>query len=95
MARVVSRDKSMAQIQLDSGERVLISCTQTEIAIFKLTFFGFIPSTKIWKGDTNSFLDKVYSTGGHTLFALDPVQYLIDRVMGFSSISEIRNKFTT
>ena len=38
----------MAQVELHNGERVLISFTKDEVAIFKLVFFGFIPLYKIW-----------------------------------------------
>ena len=48
---------TFAQIKLDDGKRILVSFTQTEIAIFKLAFGGMIPTGKIFKHDIGEFLD--------------------------------------
>ncbi len=48
---------TFAQIRLDDGKRILVSFTQTEIVIFKLTFGGTIPRGKIFKHDISEFLD--------------------------------------
>lgn len=48
---------TFAQIRLDDGKRILVSLTQTEIAIFKLAFGGFIPIGKIFKHNISEFLD--------------------------------------
>ncbi len=48
---------TFSQIQLDDGKRILVSFTQTEIAIFKLAFKGSTPTGKIFKHDINEFLD--------------------------------------
>ncbi len=48
---------TFAQIKLDDGKRILVSFTQTEIAILKLAFGGMIPTGKIFKHDISEFLD--------------------------------------
>lgn len=42
---------TFAQIKLDDGKRILVSFTQTEIAIFKLASGGMIPTGSIFKHD--------------------------------------------
>ncbi|MFA4880718.1 MAG: hypothetical protein WC650_03800 [Candidatus Doudnabacteria bacterium] len=48
---------TFSQIRLDDGKRILVSFTQTEIAILKLTFGGMIPTGNIFKHDMSEFLD--------------------------------------
>lgn len=48
---------TFSQIRLDDVKRILVSFTQTEIAIFKLAFGGSIPTGKIFKHDISEFLD--------------------------------------
>lgn len=48
---------TFSQIKLDDGKRILVSFTQTEIAILKLAFRGMIPTGKIFKHDISEFLD--------------------------------------
>ncbi len=48
---------NFAQIRLDDGKRILVSFTQTEIAILKLVLGGSIPTGKIFKHDISEFLD--------------------------------------
>ena len=53
---------TFSQIKLVDGNKILISLTQTEIAIFKVGFLG-IPKGTIWKHDMYSFLDFIYPNG--------------------------------
>lgn len=48
---------TFSQIKLDDGKRILVSLTQTEIAIMKLAFGGMIPTGSIFKHDISEFLD--------------------------------------
>lgn len=48
---------TFSQIKLDDGKRILVSFTQTEIAILKLAFGGMIPTGNIFKHDISEFLD--------------------------------------
>lgn len=50
---------TFAQIKLDDGKRVLISFTQTEVAVLKLIFGGNIPTGKIWKFGALDYVEKV------------------------------------
>lgn len=48
---------TFSQIKLDDGKRILVSFTQTEIAILKLVFGGIIPTGNIFKHNISEFLD--------------------------------------
>lgn len=48
---------TFSQIRLDDGKRILVSLSQTEIAIMKLAFGGMIPTGNIFKHDISEFLD--------------------------------------
>jgi hypothetical protein len=48
---------TFAQIRLGDGKRILVSFTQTKIAILKLAFGGMIPTGNIFKHDISEFLD--------------------------------------
>ena len=48
---------TFSQIRLDDGKRILVSFTQTEVAILKLAFGGMIPTGNIFKHDISEFLD--------------------------------------
>jgi len=53
---------TFSQIKLDDGNKIMVSLTQTEIAIFKVGFLG-IPKGTLWKQDMDSFLDVIYPQG--------------------------------
>jgi hypothetical protein len=97
--RVITKNQSMAQVRLDSGERVLVSFTQNEVAIFKLGFFGFVPLYKIWKSslDPQAVLDINPLNHPHAIAvnwvrSFDPVQSAIDDVLTFRSIAEMKER---
>ena len=48
---------TFSQIKLGDGKRILVSLTQTEIAILRLAFGGNIPIGKIFKHNVSEFLD--------------------------------------
>lgn len=48
---------TFCQLKLDDGKRVLISFTQTEIAIIKLGLGGIIPRGNVFKHDIEEFLE--------------------------------------
>lgn len=48
------------QIKFDDGKRILISLTQAEIKIFKMKFFGGIPSDTIFEITTLDLFSKKY-----------------------------------
>ncbi len=53
---------TFSQIKLDDGSKIMISLTQTEIAIFKVGFLG-IPKGTLWKYNMDRFLDIIYPEG--------------------------------
>lgn len=78
-----------SQIKLDSGERVLSSMAANEIKIFKLKFFGAIPSATIWEyPDLFGFFDLLTANGysGH------PLDVLVEKVKKFNSIDHLQNE---
>jgi len=48
---------TFAQIKLDDGKRILVSFTQTEIAILKLGLGGMIPKGSVFKHSIEEFLE--------------------------------------
>jgi len=95
MARVITQNASMAQLQLDSGERILISLTRKEIGFFKLGFFGFIPMYQIWGGSIDDYNRGPYKPASFTMFALNPVRYLIEDLSQFRSIEEMQKRLSS
>ncbi len=78
-----------SQIKLDSGERVLISIAANEIKIFKLKFFGAIPSGTVWEyPDLFGFFDLLTTNGysGH------PLDVLVEKVKNFNSIDHLQTE---
>lgn len=51
------RSGTFSQIKLDDGKRILVSLTQSEIAVMRLAFFGSIPTGSIFKHNISEFLD--------------------------------------
>ena len=82
---------TFSQIKLDDGKRVLISMTQTEVAIFRLKFFGNIPSGTIWKHDIFDYLEKMTKRVGSE--DSTPLKVAVDIVLECKSIDEIAPKF--
>lgn len=78
-----------SQIKLDSGERVLISIAADEIKIFKLKFFGVIPSGTIWKyPDLFGFFDLLQANGSSE----HPLDVLVEKVKNFNSVVQLQNE---
>ncbi|TSC89137.1 MAG: hypothetical protein G01um10143_518 [Parcubacteria group bacterium Gr01-1014_3] len=55
------QDKKFCQIELDNGERILISVAQSGVKIFKL-FFGIIPIKTIYQADLKTAVDLFMET---------------------------------
>jgi len=82
---------TFSQIKLDDGKRILVSFTQKELAIFKLTL-GAIPVGKIFKHDISEFLDffsvkiKQVGIGGSFL------QTVVDYILPCKNMEEVAEK---
>lgn len=80
------------QIELDSGERILLSEASDCIKIFKL-FFGIIPIKIIWKWHrTNDLKEPVLKImanhQGASFF-----DSFVKEIQKYHSVDEIKNKF--
>lgn len=84
---------TFSQIKLDDGNKILISLTQTEIAILKVGFLG-IPKGTLWKEDIDGFLDVIYPQGPASKDTSKSVlEISVNLVMQCKTIEEVREKF--
>ena len=85
---------TFSQINFDDGSKILISLTQTEIAIFKV---GFLSMTKgiLWKENMNEFLDIIYPEGPKSKDANKSVlQISVDLAIQCTTTEEVVEKFS-
>ncbi len=84
---------TFSQIKLDNGNKIMISLTQTEIAIFKVWFFS-VPIGILWKHDMNTYLDIIYPEGLMSNNADKSVlEISVALAMQCGSVKEIKEKF--
>lgn len=84
---------TFSQIKLDDGNKILISLTQTEIAIFLVGFLRISKNT-LWKEDIYKFLDFIYPQGPASKDAAKSVlQISVDLAVQCNSIEEVVEKF--
>ena len=82
------------QLRLDSGERILISITDSGIRISKLGFGGRIRTGTIWKcerEDIRDTLELFADSKKPMTSALDAIK---DKLVGFQSIGDIKAFFS-
>ena len=85
---------TFSQIKLDDGNKIMVSLTQTEIAIFKVGFLG-IPKGTLWKQDMDSFLDVIYPQGPASENADRSVlEISVELVMQCATMGEVKEKFS-
>lgn len=85
---------TFSQINFDDGSKILISLTQTEIAIFKV---GFLGSTKgmLWKENMDKFLDIIYPGGPVSKDADKSVlEIAVNLAIQCKNIEEVKEKFS-
>ncbi|MFH2136742.1 MAG: hypothetical protein ABII19_03905 [Patescibacteria group bacterium] len=84
-----------SQIKLNNGDRVLISIAKGEIKIFKLKFFGLVPTSTIWQYPSlHEFFDLTQKNGYDDM----PLDVLVNKVKNFDSIVQMQtelNNFIT
>lgn len=79
-----------SQIKLDSGERVLISIAANEIKIFKLKFFGTIPSQTVWEfSDLFQFVNLLHKNG----YSAHLLDVLVEKVKNYNNIEQLQTEF--
>lgn len=84
---------TFSQIKLDDGNKILISLTQTEIAIFKLGFLKLFNKV-IWKYNIYDFLDFIYTEGPNSKnFDKSVLEISVTLAKECKSIEEIKEKF--
>lgn len=84
---------TFSQIKLDDGNKILISLTQTEIAILKVGFLG-IPKGTLWKEDINTFLDIIYPEGPASKDTDKSVlEIATELAVTCKDLDEVKNKF--
>ncbi len=96
--RVKERNRSYANIRLDSGESILISLasgqdggTHCRGIIFKLAFFGWIPIKRLWTLD--GLLDFVLSDNEEVnTTSNNCIDYLIKYLGACHSVDEVIKK---
>ena len=81
---------TFAQIKLDDGNRILVSFTKTEMAIFQLRFLGLVPGKKIYSRNISDII---------ALFAIKPenkdktlLQAVVDFLLPCTSTQEVLRK---
>ncbi|MFZ2303789.1 MAG: hypothetical protein WAV98_03320 [Minisyncoccia bacterium] len=85
---------TFSQIKLDDGNKILISLTQTEIAIFKVGFLG-IPKGTLWKENMNKFLDVIYPKGPASKEAGKSVlEIVVNLATQCGTMDEVKEKFS-
>jgi len=85
---------TFSQIKLDDGNKIMISLTQTEIAIFKVGFLG-IPKGTLWKQDMNTFLDLIYPEGPASKNANRSVlEIAVETATQCESMEKVAEKFS-
>lgn len=80
-------------VQLDSGEKIMLSVTQQGITIFKMRFLGFLPGEKIAEWLPNDLDRFVAKFGGDSNGS--PFRYAVESLMSFASILEIKRYLMT
>ena len=90
MAKVIAyRPPGFSQLQLDSGERILISCAQTGVRISKLGFFGLFP-TKVIADWPISRIDEVIALFADPANPNDPpLDALMKKLGACATIDEV------
>ncbi|KKS81955.1 MAG: hypothetical protein UV58_C0014G0001, partial [Candidatus Wolfebacteria bacterium GW2011_GWC1_43_10] len=84
---------TFSQIKLDDGNKIIISLTQTEIAIFRAGFLG-IPKGTLWRQDINTFLDIIYPQGlASKSVDKSVLEISVELATQCTTIKEVKEKF--
>ncbi len=85
---------TFSMIQLDDGKKILISVTQTEIAIFKIGLMR-APTGTIWKQDVFEFMDVLYPQGPLSdNFNESVLKLTVEMVSECKSLAELKRTFS-
>lgn len=85
----VKNDRELfSQLNLESGEKILISITGYEVAILKLGFLS-IPVKKIWFCAKQTFIDK-FNIMEYPSFGVSINKSIIDKIKEVISLEECK-----
>lgn len=91
MPRIITyQEGRFSTIQLDSGEKVMLSVAQTGIVIFQMKFLGLLPGRKIAEWSLDDLPDFIARLGGDTPTG-SPFRYAVDQIATFTSIRELES----
>lgn len=94
MPRVITyKEGRFSTVQLDSGEKVMLSVAQTGIVIFQMKFLGMLPGRKIAEWSIHDLPDFIARLGG-TGPTGSPFRYAVDQIAAFPSIRELEAALT-
>ncbi len=90
MAKVIAyRPPGFCQLQLASGERILISCAQTGVRISKLGFFGLFPTKVIADWPIAQVHELIELFADSAKPNAPPLDALMDKLGTCSTIAEV------
>jgi hypothetical protein len=94
MSQIITyKEGCYSQIKLTSGERIMLSCAEDGVTIFKMCFFGVIPGSKIaeWKPkDLSRFMFLFCGAPPNQT----PFSFTVQKLTSFDSIEQLC-KFVT
>ena len=94
MPRVITyKEGCFSTVQLDSGEKVMLSVAQTGIVIYQMKFLGMLPGRKIAQWTVQNLPDFIARLGG-TGPTGSPFRYAVDQIAAFPSIRELEAALT-
>lgn len=94
MSKVITyKEGRYSTIQLDSGEKVMLSVAQTGIVVFQMKFLGLVPGRKIAEWAIHDLPDFIACLGGTTPTG-SPFRYAVDRIAAFPSVLELEAALT-
>jgi hypothetical protein len=78
------------QLQLDSGERILVSIAQSGVKIFKIGFMGIFPMKTIWESSSIEEMVKIFVNSQTQ--AMSPLDAIIEKLRNCKNIEKILEK---
>jgi hypothetical protein len=89
MSRIMLfKEGQYATIELDSGERVMLSVAQSGIALFQVGFLGLFRKRTIAVWNPSQVKEFVYKLGGQSP-NMTPFRYSVEKLASMKTIEEI------
>ena len=90
MADIVTYvEQRYSMMKLDSGERIMLSVSQSGIAIYKMRFLGLVPGPKIAEWLPQD-LDRYVDLFGGEHSSGSPFRFAVEKLASFHSIKDLR-----